>query len=247
MFSLQALCDALPEATFLRTPSHMSSTRWTPHIDSRGVLPTNALFIALRGERFDGHDFIKDVVSRGVKAVCVEDARAASHHPELDLVIVVEDSLQALQALASSWRATQPARCVGITGSLGKTIVKEMLGAMLSQRFTIHRSPGSYNSQIGVPLSLLGIRPTHQIALIEVGISRPGEMARHAQMIRPDFGVLTSISVAHPAELPTEELTLKEKMLLFEDLHYPANAPIRWTSINRGERTSGKAAATAGL
>ena len=223
MFTVEALLRALPEARCLTSSSAASTPRLLlkPALDSRASLNASSLFIALRGERFDAHAFLPEVFKKGCRAVLVSDADAVEDLP-FELVLLVEDTLTALQRLAAAWRASLPhVRRVAITGSLGKTIVKELLSAMLSQRFTVHRSPGSYNSQVGVPLSLLALRPEHDIALIEAGISRPGEMARHAAMIDPDYGLLTHLSVAHPEGLPSEAITLSEKMILFASIKDP--------------------------
>lgn len=228
MLSLDFLRQALPHAIFTLAARVSSSTGeedgepslLLEHcaIDSRSQLSDRTLFVALRGEHFDGHDFLEEVAHKGVRAVLVSEAsKVSSRH--FDLVIEVEDTLLALQQIAASWRAAMPARVIGITGSFGKTMTKELLSAILSQRYTLCRSPGSFNSQTGVPLSLLLIRPTHQLAIIEAGISQPGEMARHAAMIAPDYGILTSTRVAHPAGLPTEAETKREKLLLFKDIN----------------------------
>ena len=183
-------------------------------LDSRtfihASLPT--LFVALRGERFDGHAFLAEAKARGVVAALVERGRQVPG----DLpVIRVDDTLEALQRIASAWRALLGTRVIGITGSNGKTIIKEMLAAVLSRRFTLHRSPGSYNSQVGVALSLLGLRPEHELAIIEAGISEVGEMQRLEAMIRPDFGIISNIGMAHAAGLGTLENTANEKLKLF--------------------------------
>ena len=183
-------------------------------LDSRtfihASLPT--LFVALRGERFDGHAFLAEAKARGVVAALVERGRQV---PSDLPVIRVDDTLEALQRIASAWRARLGTRVIGITGSNGKTIIKEMLAAVLSRRFTLHRSPGSYNSQVGVALSLLGLRPEHEIAIIEAGISEVGEMQRLEAMIRPDFGIISNIGMAHAAGLGTLENTANEKLQLF--------------------------------
>ena len=184
--------------------------------DSREAFAPGALFVALRGEHFDGHDFVGDAVEHGAQLALVDEDRweGSDDVP----VILVDDTLEALQTLAAEWRAQFDIPVVGVTGSNGKTIVKEMLAGILARGATVHRSPASYNSQVGVPLSLLGIRPEHDVAVIEAGISRVGEMERLRRMIEPTHGAITNIGLAHAAGLKTLETTAREKLKLFEHL-----------------------------
>ncbi len=191
-------------------------------IDSRGTLPARSLFIAIEGVRFDGHFFVEQAFERGAIGAVVRrnflDAFDRSKIPVGAVIIEVDDTLQALQRIAGGYRGEFAGIVVGITGSNGKTIVKDMLGSILGQKFTVYRSPGSYNSQVGVPLALLGMRAQHEIALIEVGISQVGEMARLAEIVRPTVGVLTNIGLAHAAGLSDLETTAREKLVLFRGL-----------------------------
>ncbi len=191
-------------------------------IDSRGTLPARSLFVAIHGVRFDGHLFVEQAFERGAMGAVVRrnflDTFDKSKIPASAVIIEVDDTLQALQRIAGGFRSEFEGIVVGITGSNGKTIVKDMLGSILGQKFTVYRSPGSYNSQVGVPLALLGMRAQHEIALIEVGISQVGEMARLAEIVRPDVGILTNIGLAHAAGLSDLETTAREKLILFEGL-----------------------------
>ncbi|AWV90960.1 alanine racemase [Bradymonas sediminis] len=187
--------------------------------DSRGAFARHSLFIALTGEHFDGHEFVENAYKKGAAAAMV------SRSADIDslaipgmALIIVDDTLGALQRLAAGWRALFDIPVVGITGSNGKTVVKDMLANMLAQEHTVYRSPGSYNSQVGVAISLLGIRPEHEIAIIEAGISRVGEMARLEKMVRPTLGIITNIGLAHAAGLGDLETTAAEKVKLFEGL-----------------------------
>lgn len=173
------------------------------------------LFIALRGERFDAHDFLALARQRGWRVALVED-EAAALEAGFEHILVVPDTLAALQAIARAHREQLKIPVVGITGSNGKTAVKELLASILSRRMTVYRSPGSYNSQVGVALSLLGIRPEHELAVIEAGISQPGEMAKLEQMIQPEGGALTHVGLAHIASLGSLEITAAEKLTLFD-------------------------------
>jgi alanine racemase len=206
-------------------------------LDSRAFIHTSlpTLFVALRGERFDGHAFLAEAKTRGVAAALVERGRRV---PQDLPVIRVDDTLEALQSIASAWRAWLGTRVIGITGSNGKTIIKEMLAAVLSRQFTLHRSPGSYNSQVGVALSLLGLRPEHELAIIEAGISEAGEMHRLEAMIRPDFGIISNIGMAHAAGLGTLENTAREKLQLF------GGEQIQWLVWPAQDKTLGESDTT---
>ena len=185
------------------------------YIDTRKPAPTNGLFIALKGPRFDAHQFVEDAVENGAVAGLVSEAdRIETDAP----LIEVEDTTRALQHLAKWWRQQFNMPIIGITGSNGKTIVKEMLAGILGREYTIHRSPRSFNSQIGVPLSLLGLRQQHDLAIIEAGISETGEMDLLAEMIDPDYGILTNIGSAHARGLGDLETTAEEKLKLFKKL-----------------------------
>lgn len=195
--------------------------------DSRATFARDSLFVALEGEHFDGHQFIDQAREKGARAALVSEG-APEDYPGLAL-IMVPDTLAALQQLAGAWRGLFDMPVVGVTGSNGKTIVKDMLASILAQEQTVYRSPGSYNSQIGVPLSLLGIRPEHEAAVIEAGISRVGEMERLEPMIRPTLGIITNIGLAHAAGLRDLETTAREKLELFAHLDdrpliYPADS-----------------------
>lgn len=164
-------------------------------IDSRGSVQATSLFVALKGPRHDGHDQIRGLQEKGVRAFLVNEERAASI-AGLN-AIVVSDTLEALQRFAAWHRGHFNIPVIGITGSNGKTIVKEWLFQMLHREENIARSPGSWNSQVGVPLSVLQLGPEHTLAIFEAGISKPGEMEKLEPIIRPTTGVLTNIGDAH--------------------------------------------------
>jgi len=165
--------------------------------DSRRlVYPETSLFFALEGPRRDGESFIPDLYLRGVRNFIVCRDLDLRDFPTANF-IRVRDPLRALQQLAVFHRQQFDLPVIGITGSNGKTIVKEWLNQLLEDRFQIVRSPRSYNSQIGVPLSIWQISELHELALIEAGISQAGEMLLLEEMIRPDIGVLTNIGGAH--------------------------------------------------
>ncbi len=173
------------------------------------------LFVAISGTLHDGHDFIETLYMRGVRAFLVEKLPDTERFSEAGFVLVLR-SIGALQALAENWRKRFKGKVIGITGSRGKTAVKELIANALSPAMRVFRSPRSYNSQLGVPLSVLMIQGDEDIAVIEAGISRPNEMAALARIIRPDIGVFTGLGVEHSENFESDEERFAEKMLLFE-------------------------------
>lgn len=186
--------------------------------DSRGVLSSDdVIFVAINGKHHDGHDFIPAMVARGVKAFIVE--REVDMPAEGVGVVVVASAIVALQRLAAHHRRDFRGRVVAITGSNGKTIVKEWASRSMPDTVRSFASPKSYNSQLGVALSLLMLDGTEEVAFIEAGISEPGEMERLEAMIRPDIVVVTSIGDAHSANFKSERQKIEEKLLLARRAH----------------------------
>lgn len=186
--------------------------------DSRGVLSSDdVIFVAINGKHHDGHDFIPAMVARGVKAFIVE--REVDMPAEGVGVVVVASAIVALQRLAAHHRRDFKGRVVAITGSNGKTIVKEWASRSMPDTVRSFASPKSYNSQLGVALSLLMLDGTEEVAFIEAGISEPGEMERLEAMIRPDIVVVTSIGDAHSANFKSERQKIEEKLLLARRAH----------------------------
>ena len=185
--------------------------------DSRSLVPelgASPLFVAMRGTNHDSHDFVGEMCARGVRAFLVERDLPPGTLTEGCGRVRVERSLAALQALAADWRSRFRGTVVGITGSNGKTIIKEWIAEELPAGVRSYRSPKSYNSQLGVPLSLLMLRGDEEVALIEAGISQPGEMERLERMIRPDVAVFTSIGDAHQEHFGSLAGKCAEKMVL---------------------------------
>ena len=183
--------------------------------DSRTVFdPDASIFFAIKTDRNDGHRFIPDLVQKGVRAFVVSQNKDELKQYAGCRFIVVRDTLEALQKLAAWHRSTFNIPVVGITGSNGKTIVKEWLFELLQSRVVL-RSPKSYNSQIGVPLSVWNLKPEHQIAIFEAGISKPGEMQKLALIISPTVGIITNIGEAHQENFhsKTEKLDRKSTRL----------------------------------
>jgi Alr-MurF fusion protein len=188
-------------------------------IDSRNILqPDNALFVALRGAKFDGHAFIPSVFDLGVRTFLV----SMDYEPSGELAdatfIKVPNPLSGLQALAAFQRNLFSNPLIAITGSNGKTIIKEWLGQLLGQEYAVAKSPKSYNSQVGVPLSVFGINSYHKVAIMEAGVSRKGEMQTLAAILKPDLGIFTNIGTAHEEGFDSIEQKLAEKATLFNDV-----------------------------
>lgn len=186
-------------------------------IDSRNFFGNNkCLFVAIKGPHFDGHQFISSLASNGCKNFIIEKSQQHLAPPNTN-VILVDQTLLALQILAAHHRKQFSYPVIGITGSNGKTIVKEWLYFFLKSKYNIIRSPKSFNSQVGVPLSILQMSPQHHLAIIEAGISKRGEMELLEKIIQPDIGVLTHIGTAHSQNFSSQEEIKKEKSILFKD------------------------------
>lgn len=184
--------------------------------DSRSLcFPESTLFFAIKTPHGDGHAYIPDLYSRGVRAFVVEDLPDQEAMAPDCVYLQVENSLTALQRLAERKRETYDIPVIGITGSNGKTTVKEWLYQMLSPDMTVTRSPRSYNSQIGVPLSVWGLWEKSQIGIFEAGISQPGEMEALERIIQPTIGVFTGLGTAHQENFQSMEQKREEKMKLF--------------------------------
>ena len=167
-------------------------------IDSRTVAP-GELFFAVRGERLDGHDYVASAIERGAVGAVVSRARVATL-PDAALAVpllIAEDPLIAMQALALHTRRQWGKRVIAVTGSAGKTTTKEAIAAALSAKFNILKSKGNLNNAFGLPLQLLRLEPEHEFAVIEMGMNHPGEIAALARIAAPDWGVITNVGTAH--------------------------------------------------
>lgn len=187
--------------------------------DSRSLcFPEETLFFALQTNRNDGHKYIPELYQRGVRNFVVTDVPAdrAETYPDANF-LKVSNTLKALQRLAERHRDEFDIPVVGITGSNGKTMVKEWLYQLLSPEMFVTRSPRSYNSQIGVPLSVWLMDEHTQVGIFEAGISKPGEMAALRAIIRPTIAVLTNLGTAHQENFSSMEAKCREKLVLFHD------------------------------
>ncbi len=172
------------------------------------------LFVAICGTNHDGHAYINELYARGVRAFLTERDVNTAKYEDAGFVRV-ESAVVALQRLAADYRTRFRGRVVAVTGSNGKTVVKEWIASLVPAEVKLFRSPKSYNSQIGVPLSVLMIEGDEQVAVIEAGISQPGEMERLERIIRPDVGIITMIGDAHQEHFDTIEGKIEEKIKLF--------------------------------
>lgn len=177
--------------------------------------PGRTAFFALSGSFRDGHDYIAEAYEKGIRTFVVRHGYSGSAFQDA-VFLETQDPLEALQQLAAFHRSRFSFPVAGITGSVGKTTVKEWIYHLISGPMKVVRSPKSYNSQLGVALSLLEMDGRHDIALIEAGISQPGEMEALRKMIRPDLGIFTALGTAHAENFASREQHLDEKLALFE-------------------------------
>ena len=184
--------------------------------DSR-ALKRGDLFIALRGENFDGHKFIEEAAKLGAVGAVVENF-PANLPPEFGIIEVL-DTLKALQALSTNYRSSLPVRIIGITGSNGKTSTKDFTAAVLGQKFTTAKTAGNLNNHIGVPLTLLSLSATNELAVVEMGMNHPGEIAPLAAMAKPDAAIITNVGMAHIEYMGSREAIAQEKGELAVAVH----------------------------
>jgi UDP-N-acetylmuramoyl-tripeptide--D-alanyl-D-alanine ligase len=181
--------------------------------DSRQA-KAGALFAAIKGARADGHRFIPMTVEQGAVCVLCEEA------PTVDTpYILVDSTLVALKGIAAYYRSLFSIPFIGITGSVGKTSTKEFISAVLAQKYKVHKTAGNFNNELGVPLTLFGLEESHEVAVIEMGISGFGEMTRLSKMVRPDISVITNIGCCHLENLGDRDGVLKAKTEMFAYLN----------------------------
>jgi UDP-N-acetylmuramoyl-tripeptide--D-alanyl-D-alanine ligase len=224
--AIEALTDRRPEADTLITEAS---------IDSRQIIP-GALFVALPGERMDGHDFLADAFRQGAAAALVQRDVDPSLHTvdlrtgladatQLDLAaplcLRVENTLAALQKIARAWRRRLKLRVIGITGSVGKSTTKEVIAQVLGQRYATLRSPGNLNNEIGLPLTILRLGPGHERAVLEMGFYVPGEIAFLCDIAMPQVGVITNIGTVHAERAGSQEAIAQGKSELVQSLPPP--------------------------
>ena len=203
-------------------------------IDSRQAEP-GSLFVALPGEHTDGHNFVAHAFSRGALAALVSrpvdgpyltlDARLPNQEfsvqPGEPVCILVDDTLVALQKIAAAWRTRFAPRVIGVTGSVGKTTTKEIIAAVLGQRYVTLKSPGNLNNEIGLPLTVLQLEERHERVVLEMGMYDIGEIAQLCRIAQPHVGVITNVGPVHLERLGTIERVAQAKAELLQAL--PAN------------------------
>ncbi|MCC6909447.1 MAG: UDP-N-acetylmuramoyl-tripeptide--D-alanyl-D-alanine ligase [Phycisphaerales bacterium] len=199
--------------------------------DSRTIGPRQ-VFLALCGDNFDGHAFLADALARGAAMAIIEKSPASlAMAPADSYVLLVDDTLKALSRLAASYRRSlKSTRFIGVTGSSGKTTTKQMLSAVLGEKFRVTSSPKSFNNHIGVPLTVLAAAPRDQCVICEIGTNHPGEIAALAAIVEPDIGVITGIGRVHLEGLGSIEGVANEKAALLQALAHGG-----WAAVNIDE------------
>lgn len=188
------------------------------NIDSRKTLPGD-LFVAIVGERADGHDFVAEVRDKGAGgAVCEHPVQGGDPGPDGFGILMVSSTIGALRDLSSHYRRELPVQVIGVTGSVGKTGTKDFLVSVLSQRFSTYGNPGNLNSHIGLPLAVLGIDAPYRYAVLEMAMRKRGEIGELCEISRPAVGVLTDISASHIGVLGSIEEIADAKAELLEAL-----------------------------
>ncbi len=202
-------CDGI----YFGSPELEEKTICGAVIDSR-LVEEDYLFIAIKGERVDGHNFIPQVFEKGAACVLSEMDLENPAGP----YIKVDSCEEAMKKIAAFYRQSLDIKVVGITGSVGKTSTKEMIASVVSQKYRVHKTAGNFNNEIGLPLTVFGIRKEHEVAILEMGISDFNEMHRLAAVANPDISVITNIGLCHLENLGDRDGVLKAKTEVFEHM-----------------------------
>ena len=209
--------------------------------DSRKIEP-NAVFFALKGENFDANDFALQVAEEGVASLVVADRKDLPKH---ERILIVDNTLKALQDLAAYHRQQSKAIVLSITGTNGKTTTKELVSAVLAKKYRIIHTMGNLNNHIGVPLTLLTIQPDTEMAVVEMGANHPGEIADLCRIADPDYGLITNVGKAHLEGFGSFEGVIETKTALYRHVKAHGNAvfvnqgnPLLWELSEGQERIS---------
>lgn len=228
MLTLGTVMEALTSHPF----EGMSQVITDASIDSRLVIP-GSMFVAIKGERVDGHEYIEEAIQQGAVVVLIErpvatsipviDLRASQEKVEvgsleIPLALLVENTVLALQTIAEHWRQGLTLRVIGITGSVGKSTTKEVTADVLGRRYRTLKNPGNLNNEIGLPLTLLRVSESHRYAVLEMGFYVPGEIALLCKIARPHVGVITNISHVHMERAGSLDAIVEGKRELIEGL-----------------------------
>ncbi|MHB9041722.1 MAG: UDP-N-acetylmuramoyl-tripeptide--D-alanyl-D-alanine ligase [Melioribacteraceae bacterium] len=204
----------IPSAEIYNPDAYKSLS--TVEIDSRKV-KKGSLFVAIKGEKFDGHDFVKDALKKGAAAVII-DSKKFKKFSSLEIpVITVDDTTKAFGELARIWRNKLSAKVISITGSNGKTTVKEMTAALLAEKYNVIKTEANNNNHIGVPLTILSADEKCEVLILEQGTNHFGEIPYSAKISQPDLSLITNIGDAHLEFLKSQEGIFKEKSALYDE------------------------------
>jgi len=183
--------------------------------DSRSVVPGN-VFIAIRGPNFDGHNFVSSAFSRGAVGAVVTRSNLAGK--AIGPLLTVNDTAKALQQMAANYRQMLNIRVIAVTGSVGKTTVKEMIAGTFARRLATAKTIGNWNNEYGLPLSILNMEPRAEVGVFELGVNHPGELLPLCQLLKPDWGVITTVGPVHLEYFGSEKAVAGEKAVLLNNL-----------------------------
>lgn len=191
--------------------------------DSRHC-PEGSMFLALKGETFNGNAFAAQSLAQGCRYAVVDEPQYAS--PENPRIILVDNCLETLQKLANYHRRRLGTRMIGVTGTNGKTTTKELIATVLGEKFKVLYTQGNFNNHIGVPLTLLRLKPEHEMAVIEMGANHPGEIKTLVHIAEPDYGIITNVGKAHLQGFGSFEGVIRTKGELYDFLREKGNSTI---------------------